>query len=786
MQKIFKAVLRDIYFNKSRSGITLFALFIVIAVPIAMLSTGPSLDHSIAQNNEDYHLAHIDIRFPAVLPNVMGEINDTIFDTLGVYPEAITARLLGSVKLHNHEDWYLPRILSYNSSEPLTINQLKLVEGTQEIDEQEVLLLDSFANHLNVSVGDNITLFYADRNATFTVVGLVEAIESLSYELSQEGVIFMEETSIRSLTHFPIPYINNILIYLSDGVTSEEIHECTDNLQTMFLNQSISYSVQLDFRENGLNAALLDALDLSTNYLVRGAILIIIIVGIVVYIITKRYAVEQRKQTGMLYSFGFSSSSILKAFLLRTLLLCLFAIVLGVFCSWYLLGFFSQLLGSRWGVIAIYPQLSWVLVLEIASSTFVTSLLFTFIGAFENVSMTPYEAIRGKSKEFQMHTDRFFSKIFTVILSILPLQSKMAFRNIIRNKGRSIFTVVAFSCSILLSFSLMTVQSNLVNTQDAYYDRITWDVKVAFNPTQNVTETESTILALPTVNQSDIYLEWYIQPFNQTNKIVFLRGISDESIFFDLDLQSGDYFSASASSEVILSQYLADRLGYQIGDAFDFRVFDQLYNLTVIGFCRDMENPLAVYVQLSTLEAQLGYNPYNGIMLTTTGEDLTGLEATLNTLPGVNYAYGMQVLKNRMGNIIESQTLIVKFMAGLGLIISFLSIFSTTTIIILERNREYALERIFGFTPAEIFSQLFNELFLIAIVSLTLGFIGGWYYAARLRSLLSSAFFQVDSFRQLGLYFLQVGFALLSVLASLLPQLQPLRQKYLAENVLED
>ena len=81
MQKIFKAVFRDIWHHKYRSLITFLALFAIIAFPMGMFSTSPNISTSIQTNNDEYKLSHLDLRFSNGNESLIPLINTSIYDT---------------------------------------------------------------------------------------------------------------------------------------------------------------------------------------------------------------------------------------------------------------------------------------------------------------------------------------------------------------------------------------------------------------------------------------------------------------------------------------------------------------------------------------------------------------------------------------------------------------------------------------------------------------------------------------------------------------------------------
>ena len=158
MEKIFKAALRDIYFNKARTLITFLALFVTISFPLAMFSVAPSLSNSLESNSDEFRLAHLDIRLSNGLPIVESIVNQTIKEQMGVYPEEIMSRLVLAEKTFINNEWHQVTTVGVNMSKDQTINQVKLVKGNLISNNNEIMLLDSYAYYIDHSIGDNYSI----------------------------------------------------------------------------------------------------------------------------------------------------------------------------------------------------------------------------------------------------------------------------------------------------------------------------------------------------------------------------------------------------------------------------------------------------------------------------------------------------------------------------------------------------------------------------------------------------------------------------------------------------
>ena len=781
MKKIFKAVIRSIWHHHWRSLITFIAIFAVIAFPIAMFSVSPNISNTIDYSNENYKLAHLDVRFSFGNDSLVQLINESINEQLDRYPEIIESRLLGRGKAKiggNNKSWEAAQFVGIPKLANHSSNQLSIESGNTTLGDNEIFVIDSFAEAYSLSVGSNITILIGSSEVNLTIAGLVRSLEYLSYDINQECIVYLDDELLHDLLEIPQFIINSITIYFWEEISVEEITQAATKIQEVFDSEGIILLYQWLIRDVSVSAVLNNALKLASSYLNTAALIIIVIVGIVIFIITKRYALEQRKQTGTLFAFGFSPSTILRAFLLRSFLICLIAMIFGVVGGYGLLRIILKILIDQWGLISVAPSLSPTIVLAILGSSLVMTILFTYLAAKSNVNLTPYEAIRGKVKGYSGTNLKFMSKWRNAI--------KYPIRNLFRNKGRSILTFFAYAGSVMLAFSLIVAQSSVFTTKDIYFsEQVGWDVKTVFYPGFNTT-TFLTLSNSSGIEEVELYLETLIQSEDDLEGLVFLRGVEANSSMVEIDIQKGNLFTNSTAQEIIMSLYVAEQLGLEVGDPFNFRFLGQEINTTIIGLNRDLELTISIYIQLEAMEEILGFSPHNGMLLKVNPNDSESVIEEFNTNPEVSFALTQGKFEERITNLITTQTIIVNVMVALGFMVSFLAIFATSFISSIEREREYALFRVFGYTSLNILGQLFIEIMILCVLSLILGLAVGNFLALYWNSIISSIFFTIDLHQTWLNYLVSSGFAILAVSISIIPAFQLIIRQNLAEQINEE
>lgn len=103
---------------------------------------------------------------------------------------------------------------------------------------------------------------------------------------------------------------------------------------------------------------------------------------------------------------------------------------------------------------------------------------------------------------------------------------------------------------------------------------------------------------------------------------------------------------------------------------------------------------------------------------------------------------------------------------------------------VLERSREIALQRVFGFTKLQILIQILIELSLFVIIALLVGiFIGGESLGALISEIISEFFFEVETYRSISNYTIIIAFSIGCILFSTIPGINLLRKQNLAVDI---
>jgi len=298
MQQIYKTIFREFRFQKKRTFLLFLVFFVIVSFPLAMFSIDPSINASVTESNESYKLTYLDMGFQGNDEEIRTSIDDLI-NTHSNYSDIIyEIRPSSSYQLYHDSNWYFTSVIGVNTSAPPKVNQIETNTAFSELGNNSAFILESFANELDVDLGDKVSIYTLNGKKEVEIAGFVKSIEFLSYDLSLEGAIYVNYNTFQDFNGWTEIQFDSIAFYFPNDPELEFIKGFVEDLQEEVnpIEAQILYSWYV--REFSISSLFQDVLNLTSQVLFVMACAIILGAGIVIYLITKRYAVEQRKQTG--------------------------------------------------------------------------------------------------------------------------------------------------------------------------------------------------------------------------------------------------------------------------------------------------------------------------------------------------------------------------------------------------------------------------------------------------------------------------------------------------------
>ena len=254
-------------------------------------------------------------------------------------------------------------IISLPDSGIPAVNIPKIKKGTFTGQSGSCIVLESYANALNIHIGDEINVKAINDSEILTVTGLVSAPEFASYEILGQGVVYVNYKDASRLggyeTNLPIKLYNNVVLsYGYDKkITNEFLKEQVSHLEEeLTADFDPTNDPQFIFftQKSSVRAALADGTELVGRYLGAASTFAVLITGFIIFIIMNRYINEEKKLIGVYHSFGFSKFEIIYIYSGRALILGLGGIIFGSFLALITLNTIVSSIGNLWAISNLY------------------------------------------------------------------------------------------------------------------------------------------------------------------------------------------------------------------------------------------------------------------------------------------------------------------------------------------------------------------------------------------------------------------------------------------------
>lgn len=485
------------YFKAGKSYIKKYknrsiSIGIGIVLGIALIVGVGSLSFSAKEQNikqTEYELGSYFVRY--------GDLNDTqVEDIENIKVNGLNKDSSKSKKNNNLNISKLGLLTYYDSSTPdsddlmnivsvnrelLELQNTELIKGNFPKKTNEVVIEKWVLDNLEVKaeVGQKVTvdLFGRKKKETFVVSGV---LKDRAREKSSGIMEIFLNRDLKKSNEKTDAYVR-----------FEDDKNILKNIYT------ISNALGVDEEHIGINGMLLEAMgqleEIDYN-LIYSAIAAAIVLAIVVYGVFNISIIQRISEYGVIRAIGGKLSDIVKLLLTELLLIWLVSLPIGVAVGYLVAVLLKKVSGNVFTEIAV--ELSTISVpIEIMVFAGVVSLLIivfiVVLLAWKIKRISPIDEIRGniKSSVDKKRNHKMSRKRKNNSLSyskIIPIEIKMAMKNVLRNKSGFVITLISM-CLGSVMFLASSFYSDLMKDQQKKLDevsRVNTDFKISMKPTK--------------------------------------------------------------------------------------------------------------------------------------------------------------------------------------------------------------------------------------------------------------------------------------------------------------
>jgi putative ABC transport system permease protein len=555
----------------------------------------------------------------------------------------------------------------------------------------------------NYTVIQNALMSLMEEN--YDVTGLNQAI-SLLHVLGQTDYTSVTDV----LSNLISSTKNQILVKANDGV----------DLDT--LNQTIKEKIKDDYPSvrlivsalsSNLPASLAMAQDVDqASKLTYVFPVIFFLVSILVILTTlSQMIIKERIQIGALKAIGVKKGYIYLHYISYGFILCLIGGLLGFFIGPVII---PKVMEIKYNILWDLPTRTATffhpMSIVITLSLLLLAIIVSFLASHSVISEKPVDTLRAKAKMTKAKPSK--PNFFTKHLSI---PNRLAFRNIFKNKVKSLMVVLGtMGCTALLVCGFGIVDTLEYGIDLTYQEQEVVDINVSLasyseddylslESFDNVKKVEKVTTAAGSLSSSTSLKDLY----------VYL--LDDDSSCFKIDYQ-GDGLTIDKTT--------CDDLGIKEGDTVKLIINGTEYERRVD----------TVFESCSLKGVFDSYKNYPDLTLDPTNYWITCLDSSLTetTTKNIISSYSFFSVKSKQDSLdyahellssITTMTNVVKIFA---ILLAVVVIYNLASLNINERKRDIATMKVLGFNFAEITKTLVTEIMIDTIIGALIGLAFGY------------------------------------------------------------
>jgi len=600
------------------------------------------------------------------------------------------------------------------------INKLHTIKGNRsELGDDNVILLQQFANARNIEIDEVITPYINGRTHNLRVSGiaasseyiyLMENEQSLLPALDKFGVAYVTEAFAQSVFGYRGSY-NEVLIKLAEQKNIEDVIDIVEKkLDKYGLKRITKLEDQLS---NNVLMQKIEGIEMMSSVL---PVMFLMVAAIIISIMLSRIVNNDRMAIGVLKALGYSNYNILSHYTKYALAIGLAGSAAGITGGVLLSKPMSEVFVSYFNIplSGIKVQYSYILNAIVLTSLFcIGSGLF---GARGVIKIMPADSMRPEAPK---SGKRIILERLTILWRRVPFSWKMVVRNIFRNKKRFSFLVLGLALAYginVVPLYMMNTMVSMFELQYGEYQKMDYTINFA----RPLSEGKITDLShLIKADRIEPRIEYPFELANGWRKnTVAIIGIPQETAFYKfVDKESNDV--KLPDKGIFITEAIAKSLNVREGESIIVKSF--------LPGKKDV--PLKV---AGIVKQYLGANAYMNI------EEMRTLLLERQMITGVSVA-SKDNLKEKLKDVknittissVDDKQSFVEYLDTMNLaiwmymlfggILGFALIYNATIISISERKMEFASLRIMGFEKKDIYSMLSKENLIMALIAIIVG-----------------------------------------------------------------
>ena len=721
VNKLRLMILRDIRSNKGQYIAVILVVVIGITLYNAVLMSYQNLSSSVEYYYEEYRLPHLFAKINRSSESIVAAAERIDGVT------AAQGRLVLDVpmELPGFDDRIQARFVSVPASNDNALNRLYIEEGRyvsgsfHEAALVEKLFMEAHGLEIGSTLypiidGKRIQLEIAGKAVSPEYIYPVPSSRELMPDYEKFTIIYLEHGFMQRLFGYE-GMVNEVVVRVKDEAFTREIKK---ELEYAFKHYGL---ISVGERDDQASYMMMDNELMGLEAMGYSYPVIFLLTGsIVIFMLLLRLVDNQRRQIGVLMAIGFTKRSILLHYLGYALFVGFTGSILGGLLGMWLAGGLTRYYLVYFNVpvlqVKIYAN---VLIIGVLMSVVFCSIA-GYNAAKRVLRIAPAEAMRPAAP---VEGRKWWGERILPFLAGLKISWRLTFRNMWRNKKRTLFTVFAIAMTVGLMISiLMLLDSVDLLFDKAFGDSLSYDYKVTFT-TDMHRSIVNDLMEFREVSSAEPMAEY---PFRLKNgwrqKETLVTGIQRGSQLYGLSGLNGGRVDVPAEG-ILITEGLAKSLGVKAGDTI---TLESLYKpeteqqVAVKGLVEQYMGGSG-FMEIGSLNRAMKEGSTINSALIKIRHGSLGFVKELEDMAYVQSVKEPDDMVKQYYEYMDLMYAMIGVIVFMSCVMGFAIIYNTTTISIMERRRELASLRIMGFTNNQVAELIFNENTAVSILGLLVG-----------------------------------------------------------------
>jgi putative ABC transport system permease protein len=602
------------------------------------------------------------------------------------------------------------------------INRVTITQGEKiQNEDSDVLVIKQFAEAQNLKPGDSIDVPMNGRTFKLRITGIVASPEYIYLMQNEQtimpspktfGIIYISEKLAMEAFNFQGNYNEISIIETKNANEDILVDDIKDSLKSFGLKRVL-------IRENQLSNSMIDQEVKQLKKMSSSLpIVFLLVAAIILEMMIGRMVKRDRIKIGVLKAVGYSDRDVLFHYAKYALIAGLTGGLIGTSLGMIMAGYMTTLYLEFFNIpllrVEFYYQ--YVFLAMFISAMFCTTA--GIIGAKGSLKISPAEAMQSEAPK---RGKRIMLERFKSFWRSLSFSWKMVYKNIFRNKKRTIFVmsgVILTYAMMLFTFTMPEIVDEMMNKQFTEFQKMDYNINFSTPMNKSVVNEFGNLIDIQEIEGK---IDFPFEIINGSkSKVVSVIGLQKDTAFYTFENASGSKVDLPEHG-IVLTENLAKVLGAKVGNLVSVHSY--------------FPNKKDTYIEVSGIIRQsLGINAYMNI------NEMSTLLLEKNLITGVYFNSKDQKVMQKLVNAKNIGTILsiddmkqafvkylnmtyamIYFMVIFSGVLGFAIVYNATIVSLSEREMEFSSLRVLGFSKFEIFKLLVKENNMITIAGILLG-----------------------------------------------------------------